>query len=233
MADDAQLILVIDGDRERRDGVLRARLEASGFDTMGASSAIETYRSMLTRNYSLFIMDLALPDEDGFTLARNLRSLTNAGIIMLDGDRYPNVTRARGLNAGADAFVTKPVDLEVLTATVNSVLRRLEKAPASQPQTRVSGWQLNQDSWNLIAPGGKTIRLTHAERLFVDLLFASPSQTVERAAIVSHLTWSIRSFEPHRLEMLVHRLRRKVLVVAGEQLPLSAVRGIGYVLIPY
>ena len=233
MADgDRQWILVVEDDPELRDEILRPGLHDAGFDTVGVGSAIEAYRSMLSRDYSMFILDIGLPDEDGFTLARNLRVLTSAGIVMLTGRCRSSADTVRGLDEGADAYITKPVDIDVLSASVRSVLRRRsgQAAPSTRPAD--SGWRLDMEEWSLVAPGGRNIRLTHAERVLVELLFASRSETVPRKTIIAHLTRDIQDFDPHRLEMLVHRLRRKAFAGTGETLPLNAVRGIGYVLTP-
>lgn len=226
-----QSILVVEDDPEMRDGILLPGLQDAGFDIVGAGSAIEAYRSMLTRDFALFILDVGLPDEDGFSLARNLRAVSNAGIVLLTGRHRTDADRVRGLDEGADAYLTKPVDVNVLTATVRSLLRRLRHPDAVRSRSRASGWHVDVDGWNLVAPGCTRVRLTQAERLLVDLLATTPNEAVTREAIISHLAQNIHDFDPHRLEMLVHRLRRKVLADTNQRLPLNAVRGVGYVLI--
>jgi DNA-binding response OmpR family regulator len=234
MADgDKRLILVVEDDSELRDEILRPGLHRAGFDTVGAGSAFEAYRSLLARDYSMFILDIGLPDEDGLTLARNLRASTNAGIIMLTGRRPSNADRVRGLDDGADAYITKPVDLEVLAATVRSVLRRIEgkqDAHGSVPSP-ATGWHPDMGGWNLVAPNGRSVRLSQPERILVELLFATPNEAVARSTIIARLTLDARNFDPHRLEMLVYRLRRKALAETDEALPVDAVRGIGYVFV--
>ncbi|MGY0618286.1 response regulator transcription factor [Lysobacter sp. A378] len=232
MVDDRQVILVVEDDAELRDEILRPGLHDAGFVTVGVGSAIEAYRSMLSRDYSMYILDVGLPDEDGFTLARNLRTLTNAGIIMLTGRLRSDQDQARGLDLGADAYITKPVDIGVLAATVRSVLRRIAETTAPPTRPAATGWQLDLEGWCVVAPSGRRVPLTQAERMLLHLLFASASEAVTRATITTQLTLDLHDFDPHRLEMLVHRLRRKVISESGEALPLRAVRGIGYVLTP-
>jgi len=226
-----QLILVVEDDAELRDEILRPGLHEAGFKTVGAGSAIEAYRSMLAQDYSMLILDIGLPDEDGFTLAKNLRAVTSAGIIMLTGRQHSSAERARGLNESADAYITKPVDIDVLSATVRSILRRQGQS-APEARRAAHGWHIDMQAWSLVSPRGQNIRLSHAERILMELLFASPSETVPRRTIIARLCRDIHDFDPHRLEMLVHRLRRKTLAESGVELPLRAVRGIGYVLMP-
>ncbi|MEG3791816.1 response regulator transcription factor [Lysobacter sp. CCNWLW3] len=223
-------ILVVEDDPEMRDEILVPGLADAGFSVEGAGDAAEAYRRMLKRDYSLFVLDIGLPGEDGLTTARHLRSLTNAGIVMLTGRRRSNSDRIRGLDEGADAYVLKPFDMDLLVATVRSVLRRLgPRAGAAAPATPATGWRLEKDSWHLASPTGNRVRLSHAERVLVGLLSSSPGEAVARDAIISRLARDIHDFDPHRLEMLIHRLRRKVLNTTREALPLNAARGVGYV----
>lgn len=226
-----QWILVVEDDPGMRDDILIPGLEDAGFNVVGAGSAAEAYRSMLTRDFSLFVLDVGLPDEDGFTMVKHLRPLTDAGIVMLTGRKRGNADHIRGLDEGADVYLSKPVDIDVLTATVRSLLRRLRQPKNWRPEETPPGWQFDMDSWNLASPRGAKVRLTHAERLVVNVLAASSGETVARDTIISRLAQDIHDFDPHRLEMLIHRLRRKVLSVTNEHLPLNAVRGVGYVLL--
>lgn len=225
-----QWILVVEDDPGMRDGILIPGLKNAGFNVVGAGNAAEAYRNMLTREFSLFLLDVGLPDEDGFTIAQHLRALTDAGIVMLT-DRRRKADHIRGLDEGADAYVTKPIDIDMLAATLRSLLRRLAQTKIATPAEIQSIWRLDTDSWNLASPAGRKVRLTHPERLVIGVLAASPGETVARDTIIRRLARDIHDFDPHRLEMLIHRLRRKVLSATNEHLPLSAVRGVGYVLL--
>ena len=232
MADNTeQWILVVEDDAGMRDDILIPGLREAGLQAIGAGSAAEAYRCMLTRDFSLFILDVGLPDEDGFTMVRHLRPLTDAGIVMLTGRKRGNADRIRGLDEGADVYLSKPVDIDLLAATVRSLLRRLRQPKTWRPDVALPGWRFDMDSWHLASPRGTKVRLTHAERLVVSLLAASSGQTVPRDTIISRLAKDVHDFDPHRLEMLIHRLRRKVLSITNEHLPLNAVRGVGYVLL--
>ncbi|WP_449468053.1 response regulator transcription factor [Stenotrophomonas humi] len=226
-------VLVVEDDPEMRDEILVPGLRDAGFNVIGAGSAVETYRSMLVRDFSVFILDVGLPDEDGLTIANHLRKLTNAGIVILTGSKRGKADCIRALEGGADAYITKPVDVDVLAANVRSLLRRLEQREQRRPPAAIppSGWHLATDGWNLTSPSGIKVQLTHTERLFFGVLATSPGEAVSRETIIARLTESIHDFDPHRLEMLVHRLRRKTSAATNEPLPLNSVRGIGYVLL--
>lgn len=232
MSDVRHWVLVVQDDQAIRDEVLIPGLENAGFNAVGVGTAVDAYRCMLARNFSLFVLDSGLPDADGLTMAGRLRTATDAGIVVLTEHRRRKGEQMRSLNDGADAYLTKPIDVDVLATTLRSLLRRLRPLGISRPASKhPSRWQLKAAGWDLISPGGAKVQLTQPERLLIGTLAASCGKTVARDALISLLACDAKNFDRHRLEMLVHRLRRKVLSTAGEQLPLKAVRGVGYVLL--
>ncbi len=233
MTDVRHGVLVVQSDPSSRDENLISGLRKAGFDAVRVGTAVDAYRCMLARDFSLFVVDAALPDADGLAMVGWLRTATDAGIVVLTEDRRSKDPPIRGLNDGADAYVAKPIDVDVLAATLRSLLRGLRSSRA--PRTagrRLSNWRLGTAGWDLISPDGKKVQLTQPERLLLGALAASPGQAVARGAIISLLARDAKNFDRHRLEMLVHRLRRKVLSATGETLPLKTVRGIGYALAP-
>ena len=227
-----QWILVVEDDPAMREDILIPALEEAGYNVVGAGSAAEAYRKILTHDFSLFIIDISLPDEDGVAVASYLRTLTDAGIVMLTGRWQKKVDQIRGLDEGADAYVTKPIDVDLLTATVRSLLRRLGRQKNGRSGETPPAWNFDRDTWNLASPRGTSVRLSRIERLVVSVLAASPGEAVTRDTIISRLTQDIQDFDPRRLETLIHRLRRKVLSATDEPLPLNSVRGVGYVFAP-
>jgi DNA-binding response OmpR family regulator len=224
-------ILVVEDNIGMREGVLMPGLKEVGFNVVGAGSAAEAYRCMLAQDFSVFILDIDLPGESGLTIAKHLRTVTEAGIVLTGHKRESN--HIYGLDVGADVCITKPIDIDMLTATVRSLLRRLDRLNTLRAAEKPApSWRFEMQDWYLASPRGVKVRLTHAERRLIEMLAASPGETVARDTIISKLARDIHDFDPHRLEMLVHRLRRKVLSTTNEQLPLNAVRGIGYVLLP-
>lgn len=136
-----QSILVVEDDAEMREQILIPGLLDCGFkDVTGVGNAKETYRAVLTRRFSLFLLDIGLPDESGLTLTRNLREATDSGIVVLTGNQRSKAQHVQGLDDGADAYLLKPVDMELLAATVRSVLRRqaMTDTPVA-PIVRASG----------------------------------------------------------------------------------------------
>lgn len=219
-------IALVEDDAELRDAILAPALVEAGFEVAAFGSAAALYRSLLHRSFDVVVLDLTLPDEDGFEVARYLRSLSSIGIVMLTG-RGGSPDRVRGLRHGADAYLTKPLDIDLLTATLHSLSRRLEPSEAGTSRGR---WRLGDGDWNLLTPDGDCIDLTASERSILRTLFNADGQPVQREELIACLTGDVYDFDPHRLEMLVHRLRRKVAAGSRQALPLRAVRGKGYVL---
>ena len=220
-------LALLDDDVMLRDRILAPKLRQFGFEVTATGSAAELHEVVRKGVPDIFLLDIGLPDGDGFEVARSLRSaLPRAGIILLSG-RADNVDRVRGLFEGADAYLTKPVEIDVLVATLYSVARRLEPATAVPP---VGRWTLSPDEWFLLSPSGARVMLSKSERLLVDAMLQHVNEVVSRETLIAVLTEDVHAFDPHRLDSMVHRLRRKVLAALGEPLPLNAAHGTGYVL---
>lgn len=231
MADGSQRVLVVEDDEELRERILVPGLRGAGFAACGVGSALEMYRELLSRDADVVVLDVGLPDEDGFDAAAHLRETTRAGIVMLTG-RQSSRDRVRGLDTGADAYLVKPVDMAVLVATVRSVLRRTQATPSTTPPQHSDGrWNLAADGWHLVAPDGARVLLGHGERVLLERLARERGTVVARDVLAPELIAAMEDFDPHRIEMLVHRLRRKVLAATGLRLPLETVRGAGYVFV--
>lgn len=221
-------LLLIEDDALLRDRVLIPRLLQFGFEAMAIGGIQELDQAMARQMPDIVVLDIGLPGSDGFEVARTLRAqFADIGIVMLTG-RSETVDRVRGLSEGADAYLSKPVEIDVLVATLHSVARRLRAAgPVVLPRGH---WRLDSDDWLLLSPDGDRVILTKTERRLLEELMRQPGHVVSREALIGVLTDDVLAFDPHRLDSLIHRLRRKVLAGTGESLPLNAVHGQGYVL---
>lgn len=223
---------VLEDEEVLREAILLPTLRDHGFEAVGAGTAAGLYRLMLAQRLDMVLLDIGLPDECGLDVARHLRgAFPGLGIVMLTGSRGRD-KRVRALVDGADAFLAKPVDGEVLAATLRSVARRLSRAPmpaAAIAPAPAGCWHLEAEGWCLVSPNGGKLALTQAERGLLQALIAAAGQPVARQALMDVLGDESGEFDPHRLDMLVHRLRRKSATLAGgAALPLLAARGIGY-----
>lgn len=222
-------VMVLEDEEELRGKILLPGLEREGFEVEGVGSALALYRALSLRSYDVFVVDVGLPDESGFAVVQHLRRLGNAAIIMLTG-RGGADDHVHGLEQGADAYLSKPVSVDVLAATIRSVMRR-GASTVAMPAPDAAGWRLTAQGWRIATPAGDDVALSRAERLFLALLAEAGGRVVSREAVIGHLSQDEDDFDLHRLEMLIHRLRRKVLAGTGCELPLTTVRGIGYLLL--
>lgn len=228
-------VAVLEDDAELRENILVPGLGDFGFDIIGAGTAAELYRHMLKRPFDMVVLDIGLPDEDGLSVVRHLRELSDLGIVMLTGNRGRE-DRIRALSDGADAYLSKPADLEILAATLHSLSRRLgargvETPPAAVARDTPGHWHLDTDGWCLVSPRGAVIALSVPERSLLNALIQAAGAPVGREALIAALTGDVYDFDPHRLDMLIHRLRRKISDQSGEAVPLLTARGSGYLFV--
>lgn len=190
------------------------------------------YRELAIVPCDIVLIDTTQLREDLSSTVAHLRRRDDLGVVLLIDPAVPEAVAA-GLWAGADACLPPRPSPDVLAAKLYSLRRRLPGEPAQVLEAGAfrragPGWMLESDGWDLRAPGGSLLALTEAERAFLTLLFSSPAETVARERLIMALTDQPWSFDPHRIEVLVHRLRNRVRSATGETLPIRAVRGSGY-----
>lgn len=223
-------VLLVEDDAVLRERVLIPRLTEYGFTVSGVETVRELYQSIAISVPTLVVLDVGLPDGDGFASAAWMKKhFPRTGIIMLTG-RSGAGDHVHGLQQGADAYLTKPVEPEVLAATLHSVRRRLQP-PSSDSIDDVAhrGWRMDSEGWCLVDPVGARIPLTRTERKLMLRLLSSKGKVVSRESLIKAITDNTHEFDPHRLDSLIHRVRKKVLCSCGKALPLTSVHGEGYV----
>jgi two-component system response regulator PhoP len=220
-------VAVLEDDDALREEILVPDLIRLGFDVEGFGTSAALYRRMLAQNFDAVIVDIGLPEESGFDVAAYLRSTSSIGIVTLTG-RSATKDQVRGLTQASDAWLVKPVDSEIVAATVQSVMRRIA-AKRAEPQEKT--WALFEANWRLRAPDGRSVALNSAEREILSRLLEVPGKRVPREELIAQLTDNSAEFDPHRLDMLIYRLRQKVLSSLGVTIPVRSVRGGGYVFV--
>lgn len=224
-------VAVLEDDADLREGILVPQLKKYDFDARGFGTSVDLFQAMLVSAFDLLVLDIGLPDTDGFSVARRLRENFAIGIVILTGRRAA-ADQVKGLTEAADAWLVKPVEIEVLAATLHSLARRMRLnssfEPAATPAT--ARWRLAPEGWRLCAPDGSSMALNQSERRLLTRLFAAPGELVGHDELIHTLITAAEDVDLHRLEMLIHRLRRKVADKLGKSLPLRSVRGRGYVI---
>ena len=224
-------LAVVEDDEELREKIMLPALRMAGFKAIGLASALQLYRMWIGSPFDLVLLDVGLPDDDGVKIARHLRGLSpSLGIVVYTGHGR-SADRLRGLHAGVDAYLVKPLDMDEVIETLLELDRRPASGLASSRSVG-SGWSLEHQGWCLRASSGVTVDLSLAERQIMAMLVETPGKPVRRETLIAGLTSDVDEFDRHRLEMLVHRLRRKCQEACDEALPLRAVRGVGYLFDP-
>jgi DNA-binding response OmpR family regulator len=219
-------VALLEDDALLRDRVLIPRLAEYGFAVTGFPLAAGLKEHLESEVPEIVIVDVGLPDQDGFSVARQLRTrFPEIGIVMLSALSETS-DRIRGLSDGADAYLSKPVEIALLAATLHSVARRVLSASADNSARY---WRLDVDGWCLISPSGRSAALTATERRVLTRLVSSAGKLVSREQLIAAMTSNVYDFDPHRLDSLIHRLRKKVASACDDPLPLVSVPGEGYV----
>lgn len=229
MTDNPLNVVVVDDDPQLRQ-LLVSELAMQGLNVDGCADGPSLWRYMAGARCDVVVLDIGLPGEDGLSIANHLRRSPGVGIVMLTG-YTTSADQVRGLRGGADAYLTKPVDYDVLIATVESVGRRLRATPLEECATaaiNAAPWALVADGWKLRTPDQHEVTLTAYERDLMRCLINAGGRPTHRETLIGALTRDIHEFDPHRLEMVIYRLRRKIKAVSAWNLPLEAVRGVGY-----
>lgn len=177
-----------------------------------------------TCEFDVIVLDLMLPGLDGFEVARQLRKVGNRTPIIMLTARDSDLDAVRGLNLGADDYVTKPFSFDVFLARVRAVLRR---GPISAPVI-VSVGELELDSGaHVVSRSGRELPLTPREFRLLELLIRSSPRVVPRQTIMEEIWGFDSEVSENNLEAFVSQLRSKV-DTGGAQRLIRTVRGIGY-----
>ncbi|WGD30075.1 response regulator transcription factor [Ancylobacter sp. WKF20] len=221
-------VLIIEDDGDLRDSLVQL-LEADGCRVLALADGTELDAALPGFPADVVILDINLPGQDGFKLAEALLARPEMGIIMLTG-RTGAEDRLQGLSLGADHYLTKPVDPAELRLMVRNLARRVAAIARPQPDAGADDvWRFVSVQWCLIAPGGTSVSLSAAEHFLLSRLFKTPGQPVPRQQLVANGRSSSAETIGRGLDLVVFRLRRKVLQEAGEALPIASARSIGYV----
>jgi two-component system OmpR family response regulator len=176
-----------------------------------------------------------LPGDDGITLARELRKISDVGIIMLTGKNDP-VDQIIGLEMGADDYVTKPFDERQLLARIRSLLRR-RASPASSTNVEpgddnqkfhFNGWELDLFSHELISPSGYRIELTSYEFRLLEIFVRSPGSVLNRDQIMQRLYERDWSLSDRSVDVLIGKLRKKIEEDSSQPKLILTIRNFGY-----
>jgi len=218
------LIIEDDGNIAR---LLREQLDFEGHESELAASEREAL-ARLDRGFDLVILDLGLPDGNGFRVCREIRERGLAVPILVLTARQQTVDKVRALDLGADDYLTKPFDLQELLARVRARLRR---GAGQAPAGPLRAGDLEVDSAGRRASvAGVEVHLTGRELALLELLMSRPGRVVSRDEFLDRV-WPGVYVTPRSVDVHVGALRRKLERQPGATPRIVSVRGAGYKLV--
>ena len=221
LTDDAPHLLLVDDDRRIRD-LLSRYLVNAGFRVTTAENAAQARARLSTLRFDLLILDVMMPGESGFDLARAIRVDSQVPILMLTA-RAESSDRIQGLEIGADDYVPKPFEPRELALRIASILKRAQSKPGPvREQVSFDDFIFHVGREEL-RQGENVVHLTDREREMMRILAEQQGEVVTRLALAGN-----SSINERAVDVQINRLRRKIERDPANPLIVQTVRGIGY-----
>jgi len=216
------MILVIEDDPDIRSLVV-ALIERAGMRASEAADGRAGVRYFFEERPDLVVLDVGLPELDGWQVLARIRDLSEVPVLMLTAEGE-QVQKVRGLEGGADDYVTKPFGSEELVARINALLRRRDR-PGGEGETLEDGTVRLDGAGRRVEVDGREVVLTPTEFRLLAFLMRNRNQVVSQLQLLEEV-WGNADADPHQVRLYVSYLRRK-LGEAGVD-PIETVRGFGY-----
>jgi DNA-binding response OmpR family regulator len=235
-------IALLDDDTQITD-LLGDYLVGQGYRATAVRTGTELRELLASDPPDLVLLDLGLPGEDGFAIARQLREHHRCGLVIVTG-RGDAVDKVVGLEIGADDYVTKPFDLRELAARVKAVLRRLQPAaalpaaasPAATAAVRerlcFAGWELDIAARRLSNSAGVEVALTTGELDMLAVFARHAGRVLSRDFLLEQTRGREAAPFDRTIDVQVGRLRRKMEDDPEHPEIIKSVRGAGYIFVP-
>ena len=216
-------ILLVE-DEPRMLALVRQGLSEDGHVVTTARNGLQALDAASGAEFEVVVLDVMLPGCDGLEVVRRLRAARNRTPILLLTARDSAADVARGLNSGADDYLTKPFSFEVLLARIHALARR---GPATQPVRLELADLALEPARHRATRGGATLALTRTEFALLECLLRRSGRVVSRRALLDSVWGAEREVEDNTLEAFISQLRHKV---DGAGLPrlIHTIRGVGY-----
>lgn len=220
------VILVVD-DELRMIGSIRMGLEADGYRVIEAHNGLEALDAIRTQQPDLVLLDVMMPDLDGFETLRMLREFSDIPVIMqtAKGEDHDIV---QGLNLGADDYITKPFGLPVLSSRIKAIFRRLEK-PTTEDAILHIDERLSVDfNQREVIVAGESVKLRPTEYRLLYHLIRNAGWTVPHDQLLQKVWGYEYRDEAHYVRLYVNYLREKIEEDPADPRYIITERGVGY-----
>lgn len=234
-AQETHRILVVDDDIRLRALLERYLLE-QGFQVRAVAGGQQMDRLLERENFSLMVLDLMLPDEDGMSICRRLRARGSSLPIIMLTAKGDEVDRIMGLEQGADDYLAKPFNPRELLARINAVLRRQKRELPGAPSDEETIIEFGDFWFNLatreMRKGDQPLSLTSGEYAVLKALVSHPREPLSRDKLMHLARGRDYSALERSIDVQVSRLRRMVERDATKPRYIQTVWGLGYVFVP-
>ncbi len=225
MNDAAARVLVVDDEPQIRR-FLRLGLAGHGYHVLEAATAEAALRVAVAEQPDLVVLDLGLPDRDGFTVLAALREWSRAPVLVLSV-RDREAEKVRAFDLGADDYVVKPFGLAELLARVRAALRRRVDSEAPQPVFRVGGLEVDR-ARRLVRVEGVEVRLSPKQYRLLHLLVVNAGKVVTHRQLLSEVWGPAHHDDVQYLRVFVRKLRGRIEADPARPRYLLTELGVGY-----
>jgi DNA-binding response OmpR family regulator len=218
-------VLVVDDDADIR-GLLRELLERAGYEVVESSNGRDGLRTLYSTSPDLVLLDISMPELDGWQMLERIRDVSDVPVIMLTA-RAAELEKVRGLQAGADDYVTKPFGRQELLARVEAHLRRAGPREA-QASTYADGLVTIDFAQREVTVAGQAVPLTPLEFKLLATFVRHPNQVLSHEQLLEQVWGDPLTGSRARTKLYVGYLRQKLAVAGPDASPIETVRGFGY-----
>jgi DNA-binding response OmpR family regulator len=218
-------ILIVD-DKINAQRLLADYLAANGFRAVVANNGREALYVTRHEKPDLVLLDIMMPEMDGYEFMRHFRKERNTPVIMLTA-KVEETDKVVGLELGADDYITKPFGMAELMARIRAVLRRASEEAVSPEILRVGDVVVDKQT-RLVTVGARKIELTPSEFDILTFLMASPGQVFSRASLLEHLKGDPSENVERTVDVHIRNLRAKFEPDPANPHYILTVFGVGY-----
>ncbi len=226
-------ILIIDDD-EALSFVVKTYLESDGYGVVLAHTGADAMSVQKSENCDVILLDLGLPDTDGFSMIPRLKAISHAPIIVVSG-KEDTTDKVVGLELGADDYITKPFEMRELSARVKATLRRIapQELGAAAPEAEgqkihFEDWILDRSQYQVFDTDGKPLELTSGEFRLLEALVMAPNRVLNREQLFDLTREASFDGYDRAVDIQIGRIRKKFDDNPQNPRIIKTIRGIGY-----
>lgn len=217
-------ILIVEDDRDLGN-LLRQYLELHGFEITHVLDGLEARKILQTQSYHVLILDVMMPNEDGFALAKHLKGQYPLQAFLFVTARNQQEDILHGLRLGAEDYITKPFDADELILRVNNIIRRTKQNHATDDEYSIGMFRFQRNNLLLISPTEEK-SLTEKEATLLHYLYTHRNELISRQDVLFNLWGEPDFFNGRSMDVFISRLRKYL--SEDTSIRIESIRGAGF-----